>query len=90
VAFLTAFFARSICSARSREPRAFGAIEAAFLSAASAFFSSIARSREKRVLGSIAASFARREIRLPAFDFGRLIDVLPACRIAVRRAEEGF
>jgi hypothetical protein len=45
-------------------------------------------SREKRVLGSIAASFARRETRLPAFDFGRFIGVLPACRIAVRRAEE--
>jgi hypothetical protein len=46
------------------------------------------RSREKRVLGSIAASFATRETRLPAFDFGRFIGVLPACRIAVRRVEE--
>jgi hypothetical protein len=46
------------------------------------------RSREKRVVDSIAASFARRETRLPAFDFGRFIGVLPACRIAVRRAEE--
>jgi hypothetical protein len=46
------------------------------------------RSREKRALDSIAASFARRETRLPAFDFERFIGVLPACRIAVRRVEE--
>jgi hypothetical protein len=56
VAFLTAFFARSISTFRSREPRVFGAAAAAFFSAASALFSAIARSREKRV-------------RVPAFVF---------------------
>jgi hypothetical protein len=37
---------------------------------------------------TIAASFARRETRLPAFDFVRLLVVIATCRIAVRQSDE--
>ena len=57
VAFLTALFARSICTFRSREPRVLGAASAAFSSAAAALLSAVFRSREPRVVRVAAFVF---------------------------------